>query len=157
LLDQVLPELGAAKPSTNPIHASNRRRLPHRPREESAPTAAVGAWRGFDAPTCISERKARATILAERGATDRQLMAVFGWSSEKEATKYTKAANRKKLAATALPEQKADIECPTILSHREKSLSFRYLQMCWWAVRDSNPRHSACKADALPTELTARV
>src|SRR5579864_8550519 len=24
-----------------------------------------------------------------------------------------------------------------------------------WAVRDSNPRHSACKADALPAELTA--
>jgi hypothetical protein len=44
-------------------------------------------------------RKARATILAERGATDRQLMAVFGWKSEKEATKYTEAANRKRLAA----------------------------------------------------------
>jgi hypothetical protein len=26
---------------------------------------------------------------------------------------------------------------------------------CWWAVTDSNRRHSACKADALPTELTA--
>src|SRR6185312_6435227 len=26
----------------------------------------------------------------------------------------------------------------------------------WWAVTDSNRRHSACKADALPTELTAR-
>jgi len=25
-----------------------------------------------------------------------------------------------------------------------------------WAVRDSNPRHPACKAGALPTELTAR-
>lgn len=47
-------------------------------------------------------RKARATILAERGATVRQLMAVFGWSSEKEAIRYTKAANRKKLAAQAM-------------------------------------------------------
>jgi hypothetical protein len=27
----------------------------------------------------------------------------------------------------------------------------------WWAVTDSNRRHSACKADALPTELTARA
>ena len=26
----------------------------------------------------------------------------------------------------------------------------------WWAVRDSNPRHPACKAGALPAELTAR-
>src|SRR5438874_5235686 len=25
----------------------------------------------------------------------------------------------------------------------------------WWAVKDSNLRHSACKADALPAELTA--
>src|SRR5690242_19919231 len=25
----------------------------------------------------------------------------------------------------------------------------------WWAVKDSNLRHPACKADALPTELTA--
>src|SRR5262245_46050983 len=25
----------------------------------------------------------------------------------------------------------------------------------WWAVRDSNSRHPACKAGALPTELTA--
>jgi hypothetical protein len=46
-------------------------------------------------------------------------MAVFGWSSEKEATKYTAAANRKKLAAAAmaLPEQKEDIDCPTKVSH----------------------------------------
>jgi integrase len=67
-------------------------------------------------------RKARATILAERGATDRQLMAVFGWSTEKEATRYTAAANRKKLAAMALalPEQKEDIDCPTKVSHQKK-------------------------------------
>ena len=25
----------------------------------------------------------------------------------------------------------------------------------WWAVTDSNRRHPACKAGALPTELTA--
>jgi integrase len=75
-------------------------------------------------PECSAHglRKARATILAERGATDRQLMAVFGWSSEKEATKYTAAANRKKLAAMAmaLPEQKEDINCPTKVSHQKK-------------------------------------
>jgi integrase len=75
-------------------------------------------------PGCTAHglRKARATILAERGATDRQLMAVFGWSSEKEATKYTAAANRRKLAAMAmaLPEQKVDIDCPTKVSHQKK-------------------------------------
>jgi hypothetical protein len=69
-------------------------------------------------------RKARATILAERGAMDRQLMAVFGWESEKEVTKYTKAANRKRLAADAmlLPprEQKEEIDCPTKVPHQKK-------------------------------------
>ena len=25
----------------------------------------------------------------------------------------------------------------------------------WWALRGSNSRHSACKADALPAELSA--
>ena len=27
----------------------------------------------------------------------------------------------------------------------------------WWVVTDSNRRHSACKADALPTELTTLI
>jgi integrase len=75
-------------------------------------------------PACSAHglRKARATILAERGATDRQLMAVFGWSSEQQATKYTAAANREKLAAMALalPEQKVDVECPTKVSRQKK-------------------------------------
>jgi hypothetical protein len=48
-------------------------------------------------------------------------MAVFGWSSEKEATKYTAAANCKELAAIAmvLPEQKGYI-CPTKVSHQKE-------------------------------------
>ena len=28
---------------------------------------------------------------------------------------------------------------------------------CWWAMTDSNRRHAACKAAALPTELIARI
>jgi integrase len=75
-------------------------------------------------PQCSAHglRKARATILAERGATDRQLMAVFGWESEKEATKYTKAANRKRLAAAAmrLEDRNENLDCPTRLSHQKK-------------------------------------
>lgn len=46
-------------------------------------------------------RKAAATHAAEGGATDRQLMALFGWETEKEANRYTKRANRKKLAGHA--------------------------------------------------------
>jgi hypothetical protein len=42
-----------------------------------------------------------ATICAEHGATDRQMMALFDWSSEKQATTYTKRANRTSMAAAA--------------------------------------------------------
>jgi integrase len=43
-------------------------------------------------------RKAGATLAAEAGATDRQLMAMFDWSSASQATVYTSAADRKRLA-----------------------------------------------------------
>ncbi|WP_298304843.1 tyrosine-type recombinase/integrase, partial [Reyranella sp.] len=48
-------------------------------------------------------RKAAATLVAEGGASDRQLMALFGWETEKEANRYTKRASRKKLAGHAAP------------------------------------------------------
>lgn len=48
-------------------------------------------------------RKAAATHAAENGASDRQLMALFGWETEKEASRYTKSANRKKMAGQAAP------------------------------------------------------
>jgi integrase len=76
-------------------------------------------------PQCSSHglRKARASILAERGATNRQLMAVFGWESETQATKYTKAPNRKRLAATAmrLEDQNENPDCLTQVSHQKKA------------------------------------
>ena len=46
-------------------------------------------------------RKAGATIAAENGATTSQLMAIFGWLTAKEAERYTKAAERKRLARDA--------------------------------------------------------
>ena len=36
------------------------------------------------------------------------------------------------------------------------SNQLNYRSESWWALRESNPRHSACKADALPTELSAQ-
>lgn len=48
-------------------------------------------------------RKAAAVNAVENGATDRQLMALFGWETEKEASRYTRGANRKKLAGQAAP------------------------------------------------------
>jgi len=47
-------------------------------------------------------RKAGATIAANNGATEYQLMAVFGWSSPKQAAVYTRQANRKKLTASGM-------------------------------------------------------
>jgi hypothetical protein len=46
-------------------------------------------------------RKAGAT--PENGATINQLMALFGWKTEKMASLYTRKADRKRLAATAAP------------------------------------------------------
>lgn len=46
-------------------------------------------------------RKAGAVIAAERGATTTQLMSIFGWSSEKMATLYTRKANRRKIGLEA--------------------------------------------------------
>src|SRR5690606_7065413 len=55
-------------------------------------------------------RKAGATIAADNGATDSQLVAIFGWTTKKQTTLYTKKADRKRLAGEAMrklvPEQK---------------------------------------------------
>jgi integrase len=55
-------------------------------------------------------RKAGATRLAEAGATDHEIMAWGGWSSLKEVQRYTKAANRKRLALQAAGKLKAGTE-----------------------------------------------
>jgi len=78
-------------------------------------------------PQCSAHglRKAGATIMAERGATDRQLMAMFGWESSRQASTYTASADRKRLAAAAArlmaSDQNANMDCPTELPHREKA------------------------------------
>jgi integrase len=47
-------------------------------------------------------RKAGATIAANNGATDRQLMAIFGWETVKQVSTYTKDADRIRLADEAM-------------------------------------------------------
>jgi integrase len=51
-------------------------------------------------PECSAHglKKIAATICAEAGATDRQMMALFDWSSEKMAGVYTSKANKVRLA-----------------------------------------------------------
>ncbi len=48
-------------------------------------------------------RKAGATFAAEQGATEHQLMAMYGWHSPKQAALYTRDANQDRLAADAMP------------------------------------------------------
>ena len=54
-------------------------------------------------PHCSAHglRKAGATIAAENGATDQQMMALFGWSSPQLVAHYARAASQK-LAASAM-------------------------------------------------------
>lgn len=65
-------------------------------------------------PKCSAHglRKAGATIAAENGATEMELMAIFGWSSPQQAAVYTRKANRARLADRAMhlliPEQVGD-------------------------------------------------
>ena len=60
--------------------------------------------RSGGAPHCTAHglRKAGATIAAERGASERQLMAIFGWQTSKQAVLYTRAAEQKVLAGGAM-------------------------------------------------------
>ena len=63
-------------------------------------------WRCNEAglPHCSAHglRKCGATIAANNGATEHQLMAIYGWENPKQAAHYTRKANRKKLAADAM-------------------------------------------------------
>ncbi|WP_069440746.1 site-specific integrase [Methyloceanibacter superfactus] len=55
-------------------------------------------------PHCSAHglRKAGATLAANNGATAHQLMAIFGWTTLKEAERYTRRADRKRLANTGM-------------------------------------------------------
>lgn len=65
-------------------------------------------------PHCSAHglRKAGATIAAEAGATEHELMAMFGWESPMQAAIYTRKANREKLTDGAIhlvePERKSN-------------------------------------------------
>lgn len=54
-------------------------------------------------PHCSAHglRKAGAANAAEKGATEHQLMAIYGWKTIQEAERYTRAARRKILAGAA--------------------------------------------------------
>jgi integrase len=55
-------------------------------------------------PNCTAHglRRAGATFAAENGATVKQLMEVFGWSTAQIAMDYIKDAEQKKIASGAM-------------------------------------------------------
>lgn len=55
-------------------------------------------------PQCTAHglRKAAASIAAENGATEYQLMAIFGWTTPAQAGKYIAKARRKKMAGAGM-------------------------------------------------------
>lgn len=55
-------------------------------------------------PHCSAHglRKASATRMADRGATEHQIMSITGHTTSKEVTRYTKAANQRRLADGAM-------------------------------------------------------
>jgi integrase len=57
-------------------------------------------------------RKIAATRAADNGATEFELMAIFGWTDPKMAALYVKKANRKRLAARAMTKLATSIPAP---------------------------------------------
>lgn len=57
-------------------------------------------------------RKVAATRAADNGATEAELMAIFGWTDPKMAAHYTRTANRKRLAAQAMDKLATSIPAP---------------------------------------------
>lgn len=87
--------------------------------------ARFGAWcekAGLPHCTAHGLRKAGATIAAEAGATDRQLMALYDWSSAALASTYTKSANQKLLAGEAA-KLIENADRPTGLPHQKNAAS----------------------------------
>jgi len=72
---------------------------------------------GLSHRTAHGLRKAGATIAAENGATDRQLMALFDWESAAQANVYTRAADRKRLTREAARLLTGDQTGNTEVSH----------------------------------------
>ena len=69
-------------------------------------------------PNCTAHglRKAGAVIAAEHGATPHELNSIYGWTTLKQAERYTKAASMKRLAGESMhlvvPEQNMDESVP---------------------------------------------
>jgi integrase len=69
---------------------------------------------------CHGLRKIGATLAAESGASERQLMALFGWEDPAMARLYTKSAEQKRLAAQAANMLAANEAATSIPASRDE-------------------------------------
>lgn len=121
----ILPQLQAV------IEASDSGHLTFLTTEYGAPfsPAGFGNWfrdrcdeAGLKGCSAHGLRKAGATIAATNGATEHQLMAIYGWESPKQAALYTRKANRRRLAGAAMhliasadaPKERTDLSHPEV-------------------------------------------
>jgi integrase len=87
----------------------------HRPDGGPYNKAAFGNWfrgicdaAGIRGKAAHGLRKADATATAEGGASERELMARYGWASSKEASRYTASRDKKRLAIEAAKARMRD-------------------------------------------------
>jgi integrase len=110
-------------------------------------------------------RKAGASLAAENGATDRQLMALYDWTTASQANTYTAGANRKRMASEAAllvttgPDQEpthgpdGERNAPPEMPHQKSSKDSKGLKPTWQEWRDSNPQPPVLETGALAIEL----
>jgi integrase len=87
----------------------------HKPDGGPYDKAAFGNWfrticdaAGIRGKAAHGLRKADATATAEGGASERELMARYGWASSKEASRYTMSRDKKRLAVEAYKARMRD-------------------------------------------------
>jgi integrase len=125
---------------------------------KSFTAAGFGAWfrkrcdeAGLPHCTAHGLRKAGATLAAEAGATDRQLMAMFDWTTASQATVYTAAADRKRLARDGARLMVGQLKKHVPPEHN--SLIYNDDLDDWQEWRDSNPQPPVLETGALAIEL----
>ena len=85
-------------------------------------------------------RKIGAVRAAEAGASEHELMAMFGWDDANMARVYTRKAAQKKMAASgAAKVSNARIIVPPTVPPRKKSSKNSALEGCWRSLGESNP------------------
>jgi integrase len=91
------------------------------------PKASFGNWfrkavdaAGIKGKSAHGLRKADATETAESGATDRELMARFGWSDARQAATYTRQTDQKRMAIEAARKRQLEHETNNGPPHLDK-------------------------------------